>query len=184
MYLAIDLETTGLDPVKNTIVEVAATLLNDDLTPVGGLFLCFHQIYWVSPIVWVGVDPIVHEMHTKTGLINASLTSEDYLFGGQHDFNVWMDSFPDVDWSQVVPFGSTIHFDRAFLKVWMPTVEKRLHYRSFDVSTLKMFFRSIPSAAEMEADAPKDRKLHSAKEDIEDSIAAAKYYWEAINAIQ
>jgi oligoribonuclease len=73
--------------------------------------------------------------------------------------------------------GSSVHFDRAWLKRRMPALESMFHYRNLDVSTLKEVNRRWPFA---EWDG--DRKAHRSLPDIDDSIAEFKSYLHAIRA--
>ena len=75
MLAWIDLEMTGLDPTRNTIVEIATLLTDDDLTIIAeGPDLVIHQ----PPEALAVMDPFVVSMHTRSGLlpeIEASTTT-------------------------------------------------------------------------------------------------------------
>jgi len=70
--------------------------------------------------------------------------------------------------------GNPINNDRRFLRAQMPRLHEWLHYRSIDVSTIKMLvctwlpaiFEGVPAKAES----------HQAFADIEESIAELRYY--------
>ena len=59
--------------------------------------------------------------------------------------------------------GSTVSFDKDWLKAHMPEVAKRLHYRQLDVSSYKVGFPEIFGTKTSEA--------HRAMADIRASIA-------------
>ena len=59
--------------------------------------------------------------------------------------------------------GNSIHQDRRFIRRYMPALDKRLHYRMVDVSTIKELARRWYPAADREAaaeegDAPRARR--------------------------
>lgn len=72
--------------------------------------------------------------------------------------------------------GNSIHADRSFL-VEPPynQVLNHLHYRLFDVSTIKEAFRRWAPVSVLEQGPAKQNK-HTAREDIEESIEEARYY--------
>jgi oligoribonuclease len=73
-----------------------------------------------------------------------------------------------------------VHADKAFLrKEPYKNVIDHLHYRILDVSTIKEAAKRW-SPPDVAWGAPKKQMLHTAKADILESIAEAKYYKEAI----
>ncbi|MFM8516208.1 MAG: exonuclease domain-containing protein, partial [Actinomycetota bacterium] len=63
----IDLEMTGLDPVKDEIVEIACIVTEADLTEVDeGISLVVKP----GDASLAGMQPVVVEMHTASGLID------------------------------------------------------------------------------------------------------------------
>lgn len=72
--------------------------------------------------------------------------------------------------------GNTIYMDRIFLRKYFPKVDKYLHYRIIDVSTIKelcgRYNRKVYNGA------PVKLLKHRALDDIKESIAELKYYKE------
>ena len=69
--------------------------------------------------------------------------------------------------------GNSIHFDRRFLLIEMPLLEKHFHYRNIDVSTIKeLAKRWYPN---MKTDLRKKQK-HQALADIQESIEELQWY--------
>lgn len=52
---------------------------------------------------------------------------------------VFVNLFPE---KSVLLGGSSVHFDRSFLKKYLPKLESELHYRNLDVSVFKIFFEN------------------------------------------
>jgi oligoribonuclease len=64
--------------------------------------------------------------------------------------------------------------DRLFLRRWMPALERHLHYRIVDVSTVKELVRRwAPGVA---AQAPAKAEKHRALDDIRESLAELAFY--------
>ena len=70
--------------------------------------------------------------------------------------------------------GSSVGFDRAFLAAYLPGVDKLLHYRNIDVSSVKELARRWAPAA-LDA-APAKKLAHRALPDLYESIAELRWY--------
>ena len=70
--------------------------------------------------------------------------------------------------------GNSIHQDRRFIRRYMPVLEKRLHYRMVDVSTVKELARRW--FHEAIAKQPQKKETHRALDDIRESIDELRYY--------
>ena len=78
--------------------------------------------------------------------------------------------------------GNSVHADKAFLsKGPYKKVIDHLHYRIVDVSSIYECAR-VWCGLDVLENIPKKQKNHTAKEDILESIAEARYYKEAIFA--
>jgi len=110
-------------------------------------------------------------MHTQNGLF------EDMQYFGM---DVWQAEDRLLSWmdecavkNQEHPMaGSTVSFDRAFLKRHMPRVEAMFHYRNIDVSTVKELARRWKAPMP----ARKANAKHRAYADILASIEELTYY--------
>jgi oligoribonuclease len=170
----MDLEMTGLDPTRNTIVEVATIITDDDLEIVAeGPDL----VIATSEQQLAGMDEVVQTMHQRSGLLDAIRASNITLQeAGQATLAFLRDHIAEPG---TVPLcGNSIGTDRRFLAAWLPEVEAYLHYRSVDVSTVKELARRWYPAAF--ADTPKKVGSHRALGDIRESIEELRYYRETI----
>jgi oligoribonuclease len=170
----MDLEMTGLDPARNTIVEVATIITDDELEIVAeGPDL----VIATSEEQLAGMDEVVRTMHQRSGLLEevqaSSITLEE---AGEATLAFLRDHIAEPG---TVPLcGNSIGTDRRFLAVWLPEVEAYFHYRSIDVSTVKELARRwYPDAF---ANAPKKLGSHRALGDIRESIEELRYYRETI----
>ena len=170
MLVWMDLEMTGLDPAKNAIVEIATLVTDDDLEITAeGPDLVVHQ----PAEALAQMDDVVRKMHTKSGLlaaIESSTLSLDDAGAATLDFIKQHVPEPGT-----VPLaGNSIGMDRRFLAAYLPDIERYLHYRSVDVSTVKELCRRwYPDVL---ANAPEKAGGHRALEDIRESVEELKYY--------
>jgi oligoribonuclease len=170
----MDLEMTGLDPARHTIVEIATLVTDDDLAVVAeGPDLVIHA----DSAALGAMDDFVRKMHTKSGLLQAMEVSTLTLAeAGAQTLDFIKSQVPEK--GSVPLCGNSIGTDRRFLDAQLPDVENWLHYRSIDVSTLKELCRRwYPDAF---AKAPPKGTTHRAMEDIKESLAELAYYRDAI----
>jgi oligoribonuclease len=166
----IDLEMTGLDPARHTIVEIATIVTDDELEIVAeGPDLVIHQ----PPEALAAMDDVVREMHTSSGLLKQIEASTLSLAdAGAQTLEFIKQHVPD---SKSVPLcGNSIGTDRRFLAVYLPEIEEYLHYRSVDVSSVKELARRwYPDAV---SGAPGKAGTHRALDDIRESVEELRYY--------
>ncbi|CAB0706849.1 oligoribonuclease [Corynebacterium diphtheriae] len=166
----IDLEMTGLELDRHVIVEVAALITDADLNIIGeGVDLVVHA----TPEQLAEMDDFVATMHTSSGLleeINASTVSlqeaEEAVLAliAQH-----------CDPEHPAPLaGNSIATDRSFIRAQMPRLDKALHYRMVDVSSLKELSRRW--APRVYFNQPYKGMAHRALADIVESIRELDYY--------
>lgn len=174
MLAWIDLEMTGLDPTRHTIVEVACLITDDDLAIVEeGPDLVVHA----SPEELAGMDDVVRNMHTRSGLL-ADIEASTLTVAEAADQTLTFLK-KHIGQPRTVPLaGNSIGTDRRFLAAFMPEVEDYLHYRSVDVSTIKELCRRW--RPEVYKAAPSKKGGHRALQDIRESVDELAYYRTAI----
>ncbi len=166
----LDMEMTGLDPDKERIIEVAMILTDGQLGEIAtGPELVIHQ----SDEVLAAMDDWNKSHHGASGLVErvrASTISEA-------DAEAQMVAFINAHVPQKdrpVLAGTSIHQDRRFVRRYMPVLEKRLHYRLVDVSTVKELARRwYPQVV---AKQPAKKETHRALDDIRESIDELRFY--------
>ena len=174
MLAWIDLEMTGLDPTRHTIVEIASLVTDDDLTILEeGPDLVVHA----SPEQVAGMDEFVRTMHTRSGLLGAMEASTLSLADAGAQTLAFLKQH--IHQPRTVPLaGNSIGTDRRFLATQLPEIEDFLHYRSVDVSTIKELCRRwLPDVSKA---APEKKGGHRALQDIRESVAELAYYRGAI----
>jgi oligoribonuclease len=174
MLAWIDLEMTGLDPARHTIVEIAALVTDDDLTLIEeGPDLVVHA----SPEELARMDDVVRNMHTTSGLLADIEASTLTLAEAGERTLAFLKKH--IRQPRTVPLaGNSIGTDRRFLAARLPDIEDYLHYRSVDVSTIKELCRRW--RPEVYKAAPAKRGGHRALQDIRESLGELAYYRGAI----
>ncbi|HEY5320368.1 MAG TPA: oligoribonuclease [Galbitalea sp.] len=165
----IDCEMTGLDLEVDELVEVAVVITDYDLVPVDP---GFEIVIKPDQTAWDNMGDFVRQMHTTSGLIE-EIPSGVTLAEAEYEVLEYILKF--VPGGQSAPLaGNTIGTDRAFLAKYMPRVDRHLHYRSVDVSSIKELSRHwFPRVY---FNAPAKNGGHRALADILESIRELEYY--------
>ena len=170
MLAWIDLEMTGLDPDLHAIVEIATLITDDQLNLIAeGPDL----VISATEEQLKKMDPVVVEMHTKSGLLDEIKASKITLEeAGSQTLSFLMEH---ITKKGTVPLcGNSIGTDRRFLAKWLPEIENFLHYRSVDVTSIKelgkRWFPKVTGAA------PEKNGGHRAMDDIKASLFELQYY--------
>ncbi len=174
MLAWIDLEMTGLDPARHTIVEIACLITDDDLALIEeGPDL----VVAATPEQLADMDDVVRTMHTRSGLLaDIEASSLTLAEAGAQTLAFLQRHIPQP---RTVPLaGNSIGTDRRFLAQQLPEIEDYLHYRSVDVSTVKELCRRW--RPEVYKAAPAKKGGHRALQDIRESVAELAYYRAAL----
>jgi oligoribonuclease len=170
----IDLEMTGLDPSRHTILEIASLITDDHLAVVEeGPDLVVHA----TPEQLAEMDDYVRSMHTRSGLLAAIEASTLSLAdAGAQTLAFFQKHIAEP---RTVPLaGNSIGTDRRFLATQLPALEDFLHYRSVDVSTVKELCRRW--RPDVYKAAPTKKGGHRALADIRESVGELAYYRDAL----
>jgi oligoribonuclease len=166
----IDLEMTGLDPEKDVIIEMATIVTDNQLNVLAeGPVIAVHQ----SDELLAGMDEWCTRTHGESGLTRRVRESKIGVAEAEAQTIAFLEQWVPKGKSPIC--GNSIGQDRRFLYRYMPDLEAYFHYRSLDVTTLKIL-------AERWAPQLKDGFLkkgsHLALDDIRESIGELKYYRE------
>lgn len=163
--LWIDLEMTGLDPIKDRILELAAIATDWDLQPIAEM----------TAVVKVP-EKLIHERmvgefweknsESRDGLMQQNASGRSAKIVEQELLEFINKHFG----KEVILAGNSIHQDRKFIDREWPEVSQRLHYRMLDVSAWKVYFEGARKEKFLK------REAHRALDDIKGSIEELQWY--------
>ena len=166
----IDCEMTGLDLSKDALIEIAALVTDGDLTVLGdGVDIVIHA----EDAQLDGMIDVVREMHSRSGLTEAARRSTVTLAEAERRVLDYVRRY--VPESRSAPLaGNSVATDRAFLARDMPELDRYLHYRMVDVSTVKELCRRwFPRIYYAQ---PEKGQAHRALADVRESVRELAYY--------
>ena len=166
----IDLEMTGLDTQRDSIIEIATIVTDAQLNLIEeGPVLAIHQ----SDAVLDAMDDWNKNQHGGSGLIQRV---RDSTHSAQDAERMTLDFLARHVPPKASPMcGNSICQDRRFLARGMPELEAFFHYRNLDVSTVKELARRWAPAI---AGGFAKGSAHLALDDIRDSIRELQFYRE------
>lgn len=165
--LWVDLEMTGLDPLKDRILEVAALATDWNFRELARFEAVVRQPEGLLKTRMVGdfwdKFSMVREQlmaQNKTGQSSERVEAGLLKFLAEH--------FKDDE--PVLLAGNSVHQDRKFIAEKWKKFDSKLHYRMLDVSAWKVVFEGKYRKKFAKPEA------HRAVEDIQGSIEELKYY--------
>lgn len=166
----IDCEMTGLDLVRDVLIEVAVVVTDSQLEPLHeGLDVVLHA----EDSVLDAMVPVVQEMHEASGLTEEVRRATTTLAMAEQQVVDYIKRF--VPEPRTAPLcGNSIATDRGFLNRDMPALDAHLHYRMIDVSSLKELARRWYPRVYFGQ--PDKGLAHRALADILESIQELRYY--------
>ena len=180
MLAWVDVETFGLSPETDPILEISVRITDLDLNSLGG----YHRLLW-APGVYdtrykflrqnadggVEGDKYVLNLHTKNNLFDEARANGDKPDEIEGDLAGWL---VDNNFDGLAMAGSSVRFDRAMLAAQMPEVEQLFHYRIIDSSSLKELCRRYNPT--LYSKLPPKQELHRTEPDLDDTLIEFKFY--------
>jgi len=171
----VDVETTGLDPVTDRLLEVGIVIVS--LPEFRILEEAEVQMRFDRSRYMGYIHPKVVDMHIENGLWDACEASP---YDDLQKMDADLCSFllaNNCQGSQLA--GANPSFDRGFLRKSLPQTEKLFHYRNFDVNSfwlLREFIEGRDSARSKAA-------AHRAVADCKQAIQTVEEFWTWFNGL-
>ena len=166
----MDLEMTGLDPEVDRIIEIATIITDGELNVLAeGPVFAIKQ----PDELLAGMDDWNQTHHSASGLLDRIATQGVTELEAEGMTLAFIEQHVE---SGTAPLcGNTIWQDRRFLSRYMPVLEKYLHYRMIDVSSVtELAKRWRPDVANSFT----KKNEHTALADIRESIGELAHYRE------
>ena len=167
--LWMDLEMTGLDPLQDVILEVAAEVTDFD----------FKTLASYEAIVKQDRQTVVDRMQKNIWWADYPENRDEFvrkMDSGKPSQQVEQELIELIEQQfggePAVLAGNSIHNDRNFIKQYWPQLDLKLHYRMLDVSAWKVFMQG-KYGVQFEK-----KEVHRAFDDIQASIAELQHYLE------
>ena len=164
----MDLEMTGLDPERDTIIEIATIVTDAGLEILAeGPVLAIHH----GAEVLDAMDDWNRDHHGASGLLERVRSSGVDLAAAER---LTLDFVRQHSAERTSPLcGNSIWQDRRFLARYMPALEGYLHYRIIDVSSInELAHRWYPERSPV----PEKKNSHLALDDVRESIDELRLY--------
>ncbi|MFT4213116.1 MAG: oligoribonuclease [Microbacterium sp.] len=169
----IDCEMTGLDLEIDQLTEIAIVITDFELNV---LDEGFQVVIRPDASALEHMNEFVTDMHRTSGLL---VEIPDGISVAEAEFQAleYIQRFVPVEGKAPLA-GNTIGTDRMFLARYMPRVDRWLHYRNVDVSSIKELSRRWYPRVYFNA--PAKHGGHRALADIRESIRELAYYRQAV----
>ena len=132
----VDCEMTGLDINNDALVEIAVLVTDAQLNVLGeGVDL----VIKCDPAKLANMQQVVIDMHTNSGLIN-EIPNGTTLEKADEAIIAYLKKYAPAEGKSPLA-GNSVYVDRAFIARDLPLLNKYLHYRTIDVSTIKELAR-------------------------------------------
>lgn len=165
-----DVESTGTDPHRGYLLQIAGFLTDLDLNIISEPF--DHIIQHTNPHIRDYAVPFVQNMHDATGLwdrlpAGTPLEEVDELVKN------YINSYKVDDNTVIRLAGNSLRLDLNFIEKFLPETYSTLTYRSLDMSAVAFFMRQVCGIVEEDFD---KKKSHNAIDDVMESLEECRWF--------
>lgn len=175
-----DIEYSSIKLEEAFVLEIAVVITDSDFNELDSGEWVIHQesatleTMKQSKIVpsvdrpdLAGLDN-TYDLHKRTGLIEKVINSKISLAQAEKEILELINKYFPSDVRPILA-GNSIYFDKTVIRLLMPGLNGRLHYRTIDISTLKQLFLNDGTPSFQK------QTNHRALGDTRESIAELKY---------
>lgn len=164
---------TGLDVDNDKIISICCFITDGQLNLLNDQG--WEAVIHLDKSRLDAMDEWCRSTHGKSGLTAASIASSTTAEGAAEGLLAYIEKYIPRSGTGVLA-GNSVHADKAFLrKPPFDCVNRHLHYRILDVSTIKEAAKRWAPPDTLDQ-VPLKQGLHQAREDLLESIAEAKFY--------
>lgn len=182
LLLWLDLETTGSDETKDSIIEVGCILTTYDLNAVGE----FQAVVTPEPLGYgrMMLNPTVRAMHEANNLLwELSEGNGRRPHEVTNDLMRWLADSGASQGRTVLAGSGVGHFDRRFIARYMPQLDRFLRYWCIDIGVIRraheMWVGSVVSTEN-------ENKTHRAIDDVWCHLKEARIFrdlWRGVSVV-
>lgn len=170
VFAWVDVETTGLEPQRDLLLEVAMVLTDSVFRK---LVSSEHTVLLSSAELDVArerMPPVVSRMHRKSGLWDeVSVGLGQHLVQIDRVLSGLVREYAGPGGPKPWLAGNSVAFDRGFINANLPMLSGTLNYRSLDMTSVYGFEEAIGATPP-----PRAVRGHRAMSDIESALAEAR----------
>lgn len=177
----VDVETTGLSPRLDHILEIAIVVTGFDLVELTGLSMIVNPALGRHGRNWGDrLDENMKKMHHASGL----LREIDYAASPDHVDEAMAATLRPLGEDKYFCAGYKPAFDHAFVKEQMPGLSARLQPSFIDVISMRRLIRDFAQRPDLIPDlAEATGRAHRAMSDVQDAIAETRIYSQYLSLV-
>lgn len=192
IYVFLDIETTGLDPKRDSILEIGWVMTNDKLETLN----TFSAAAVYSPMYDAQMGDYVKKMHEDSGLLavirnNGHTSPLEPYAAREFERNISHHVYPDTN---IFLAGFSVHFDKAFLSLessWAGFFQNKedepgiiqFNHRVLDLSAIKIMAHQV-AGIPAERYRGENRNPHRALDDCYEAREFARNVLKDFNTIK
>ena len=162
----LDFETTGLKSTVHALLEVSVRVLDEKFGDTG---IRYHSL--IEPPVGAAAasDDYAMNMHRQSGLFEAALYCQQTPEVVERELCELLAPLGQG----LVLAGNSVHFDRGFMTVHMPKLDKVFGHRMLDVSALRLGIQFLTGSDPLTHE---KKRVHRSEDDLDETVAELRSY--------
>ena len=162
-FLFLDMEFSGLDPLVNKPLEIAAIAADPRLKQLGK----YHSVFY-----WDQIDfsDWSEKMHAGSGLLDLIVDGKE-----ADKIDAELCSFIRSLPGDIILAGQSVYVDRDWINHYLPHFASKLNHRMLDLTTLDMLLEDLGCSIRHRSD------NHRAVDDAKCALESARHYMKTLS---